>query len=76
MIYSCLKVILDMLDKLLKPDVNALLHEFEFQVSMCFNFCFRLLHATKPVLSSIKLPPSNNIVLTFFFFMGMKEKGT
>lgn len=30
--YSCLKVILDMLDKLLKPDVNALLHEFEFQL--------------------------------------------
>ncbi|KAK4397040.1 Nuclear pore complex protein [Sesamum angolense] len=29
--YSCLKVILDMLDKLSKPDVNALLHEFGFQ---------------------------------------------
>ncbi|KAL0410678.1 UNVERIFIED_CONTAM: Nuclear pore complex protein [Sesamum latifolium] len=30
--YSCLKVILDMLDKLSKPDVNALLHEFGFQL--------------------------------------------
>ncbi|KAL8040622.1 hypothetical protein ABFX02_10G109900 [Erythranthe guttata] len=30
--YSCLKVILDILDKLLKPDVNALLHEFGFQL--------------------------------------------
>lgn len=29
---SCLKVILDMLDKLLKPEINALLHEFGFQV--------------------------------------------
>lgn len=32
--YSCLKVILDILDKLLKPDSNALLHEFGFQVSI------------------------------------------
>ncbi|MED6124108.1 hypothetical protein PIB30_056009 [Stylosanthes scabra] len=30
--YSCLKVILDILDKLLKPDANALLHEFGFQL--------------------------------------------
>lgn len=30
--YSCLKVILDILDKLFKPDVNALLHEFGFQL--------------------------------------------
>ncbi|KAK6156483.1 hypothetical protein DH2020_010731 [Rehmannia glutinosa] len=30
--YSCLKVILDILDKLSKPDVNALLHEFGFQL--------------------------------------------
>ncbi|XP_057538767.1 nuclear pore complex protein NUP205 isoform X1 [Amaranthus tricolor] len=30
--YSCLKVILDILDKLLKPDTNALLHEFGFQL--------------------------------------------
>ncbi|KAL3825107.1 hypothetical protein ACJIZ3_021136 [Penstemon smallii] len=30
--YSCLKVILDILDKLLKPEVNALLHEFGFQL--------------------------------------------
>lgn len=29
---SCLKVILEVLDKLLKPDINALLHEFGFQV--------------------------------------------
>ncbi|KAG8654366.1 nuclear pore complex protein NUP205 isoform X3 [Manihot esculenta] len=29
--YSCLKVILEVLDKLLKPDINALLHEFGFQ---------------------------------------------
>ena len=32
MSFSCLKVILDILDKLFKPDVNALLHEFGFQV--------------------------------------------
>ncbi|KAI5412189.1 hypothetical protein KIW84_057024 [Lathyrus oleraceus] len=31
--YSCMKVILDILEKLLKPDVNALLHEFSFQES-------------------------------------------
>ncbi|KAI5412421.1 hypothetical protein KIW84_057189, partial [Lathyrus oleraceus] len=31
--YSCMKVILDILEKLLKPDVNALLHEFSFQVT-------------------------------------------
>lgn len=31
-ICSCLKVILDILEKLSKPDVNALLHEFGFQV--------------------------------------------
>ncbi|KAL2936604.1 hypothetical protein RDABS01_019327 [Bienertia sinuspersici] len=30
--YSCLKVILDMLDKLTKPDINAMLHEFGFQL--------------------------------------------
>ncbi|KAK4265201.1 hypothetical protein QN277_026284 [Acacia crassicarpa] len=30
--YSCMKVILDMLEKLLKPDVNALLHEFSLQL--------------------------------------------
>lgn len=30
--YSCLKVILDMLDQYIKPDVNALLHEFGFQL--------------------------------------------
>lgn len=30
--YSCLKVILDILEKLSKPDVNALLHEFCFQL--------------------------------------------
>lgn len=30
--YSCLKVILEILDKLVKPDVNALLHEFGFQL--------------------------------------------
>lgn len=30
--YSCLKVILDVLDKLSKPEVNALLHEFGFQL--------------------------------------------
>ncbi|KAI5392222.1 hypothetical protein KIW84_076852 [Lathyrus oleraceus] len=31
--YSCMKVILDILEKLLKPDVNGLLHEFSFQVT-------------------------------------------
>ncbi|XP_020537054.1 nuclear pore complex protein NUP205 isoform X2 [Jatropha curcas] len=30
--YSCLKVILEILEKLLKPDINALLHEFGFQL--------------------------------------------
>ncbi|KAL9275467.1 Nuclear pore complex protein NUP205-like protein [Drosera capensis] len=30
--YSCLRVILDILDKLLKPEVNGLLHEFGFQL--------------------------------------------
>lgn len=30
--YSCMKVILDILEKLSKPDVNALLHEFGFQL--------------------------------------------
>ncbi|XP_057969128.1 nuclear pore complex protein NUP205 isoform X2 [Malania oleifera] len=30
--YSCLKVILDILGKLSKPDANALLHEFGFQL--------------------------------------------
>ncbi|GMH18956.1 hypothetical protein Nepgr_020797 [Nepenthes gracilis] len=30
--YSCLRVILDILDKLSKPDVNGLLHEFGFQL--------------------------------------------
>ncbi|XP_065850095.1 nuclear pore complex protein NUP205 [Euphorbia lathyris] len=30
--YSCLKVILEILEKILKPDVNALLHEFGFQL--------------------------------------------
>ncbi|XP_030954556.1 nuclear pore complex protein NUP205 isoform X1 [Quercus lobata] len=30
--YSCLKVILEILDKLVKPDVNALIHEFGFQL--------------------------------------------
>lgn len=30
--YSCLKIILDVLEKLLKPDINALLHEFAFQL--------------------------------------------
>ncbi|KAA8535090.1 hypothetical protein F0562_030093 [Nyssa sinensis] len=30
--YSCLKIILDILEKLLKPDVNAMLHEFGFQL--------------------------------------------
>lgn len=30
--YSCLKVMLDILEKLSKPDINALLHEFGFQL--------------------------------------------
>lgn len=30
--FSCLKVILEILEKLLRPDVNALLHEFSFQL--------------------------------------------
>ncbi|KAL3747686.1 hypothetical protein ACJRO7_016483 [Eucalyptus globulus] len=30
--YSCLKVVLEILEKLQKPDVNALLHEFGFQL--------------------------------------------
>ncbi|KAJ4958575.1 hypothetical protein NE237_025686 [Protea cynaroides] len=30
--YSCLKVILDILEKLSKPDINALLHEFGLQL--------------------------------------------
>ncbi|KAF2282365.1 hypothetical protein GH714_043827 [Hevea brasiliensis] len=30
--YSCLKVILEILEKLLKADINALLHEFGFQL--------------------------------------------
>ncbi|XAR66900.1 hypothetical protein NMG60_11013275 [Bertholletia excelsa] len=30
--YSCLKVILDILEKLSKPDINSLLHEFGFQL--------------------------------------------
>ncbi|CAN4094283.1 unnamed protein product [Withania somnifera] len=30
--YSCLKIILDVLEKLLKPEINALLHEFAFQL--------------------------------------------
>lgn len=30
--YSCLKVILEILDELVKPDVNAMLHEFGFQL--------------------------------------------
>ena len=33
-LHSCLRVILDMLEKLLGPDVNAMLHEFCFQVSV------------------------------------------
>ncbi|KAI4335735.1 hypothetical protein L6164_014349 [Bauhinia variegata] len=35
--YSCMKVILDILEKLLKPDMNALLHEFGFQ--LLYNLC-------------------------------------
>ncbi|KAM0920997.1 hypothetical protein ACQ4PT_007209 [Festuca glaucescens] len=30
--YSCLKIILDNLEKVAKPDINALLHEFSFQL--------------------------------------------
>ncbi|KAL9242432.1 hypothetical protein vseg_016427 [Gypsophila vaccaria] len=30
--YSCFKIILEMLDKLIKPDVNALLQEFSFKL--------------------------------------------
>ncbi|VAI57019.1 unnamed protein product [Triticum turgidum subsp. durum] len=30
--YSCLKIILDNLEKVTKPDINALLHEFSFQL--------------------------------------------
>ncbi|KAF3668339.1 Nuclear pore complex protein [Capsicum annuum] len=29
--YSCLKIILDVLEKLMRPEINALLHEFAFQ---------------------------------------------
>jgi hypothetical protein len=32
--YSCMKVILDILEKLSKPDVNALLHEFGFRLAV------------------------------------------
>ncbi|KAF7147071.1 hypothetical protein RHSIM_Rhsim03G0247900 [Rhododendron simsii] len=35
--YSCLKVMLDILEKLSKPDINALLHEFGFQ--LLFELC-------------------------------------
>ncbi|KAG0486478.1 hypothetical protein HPP92_008573, partial [Vanilla planifolia] len=39
--FSCLKVILDSLEKLLKPEVNALLHEFGFQLlyELCLDPC-------------------------------------
>ncbi|KAL6604475.1 hypothetical protein ACP70R_042902 [Stipagrostis hirtigluma subsp. patula] len=30
--YSCLKIILDNLEKVTKPDINAILHEFSFQL--------------------------------------------
>ncbi|PHU07947.1 Nuclear pore complex protein [Capsicum chinense] len=30
--YSCLKIILDVLEKLMRPEINALLHEFAFQL--------------------------------------------
>ncbi|CAA2964556.1 nuclear pore complex NUP205 [Olea europaea subsp. europaea] len=36
--YSCLKVILDVVDKLSKPEVNALLHEFGFQ-QLLYELC-------------------------------------
>lgn len=43
-ICSCLKVILDNLEKLSKPNINALLHEFGFQVWL-------LLYAPQEMLS-------------------------
>ncbi|CAI9100148.1 OLC1v1037088C1 [Oldenlandia corymbosa var. corymbosa] len=52
--YSCLKVILDILDKLSKPDVNALLHEFGFQ--LLYELCLDPLTSgpTMDLLSSKK----------------------
>lgn len=43
-ILSCLKVILDILEKLSKPGVNSLLHEFGFQVWNPSWYLFVMLH--------------------------------
>ncbi|XP_052198623.1 nuclear pore complex protein NUP205 isoform X2 [Diospyros lotus] len=52
--YSCLKVILDILEKLSKPDINALLHEFGFQ--LLYELCLDPLTSgpTMDLLSSRK----------------------
>ncbi|PKA64573.1 hypothetical protein AXF42_Ash007319 [Apostasia shenzhenica] len=52
--FSCLKVILENLDKLLKPEVNALLHEFGFQ--LLYELCLDPLTAdpTMDLLSTRK----------------------
>lgn len=34
---SCLKIILDVLEKLMRPEINALLHEFAFQVGVVWS---------------------------------------
>lgn len=67
--YSCLKVILDILDKLLKPDINALIHEFGFQLlyELCVDpltsaptmdlMCTKKYHFFVKHLSSIGIAP-------------------
>ncbi|KAL8483667.1 hypothetical protein ACS0TY_026375 [Phlomoides rotata] len=52
--YSCLKVILDILEKLSKPDINALLHEFGFQ--LLYDLCVDPLNSapTMDLLSTKK----------------------
>ncbi|XP_042036809.1 nuclear pore complex protein NUP205-like isoform X2 [Salvia splendens] len=67
--YSCLKVILGILDKLLIPDVNALLHEFGFQLlyELCVDpltsaplmdlLCTKKYHFFVKHLSSIGVAP-------------------
>ncbi|KAG2398953.1 Nuclear pore complex protein [Vigna angularis] len=71
--YSCLKVILDILEELLKPDVNALLHEFCFQRAWLLKLLAVELHAGD--VSSSNHREACQTILSYLFSHGVNDVG-
>ncbi|KAE9464397.1 hypothetical protein C3L33_03696, partial [Rhododendron williamsianum] len=72
--YSCLKVMLDILEKLSKPDINALLHEFGFQRAWLLKLLSIELHTADMANSSHR--EACQSILAHLFGQDVIEYGT